>query len=415
MKIRYFDHSATTAVDERVLDEMIPYFTKEYGNPSSLYSIGKSNKEIINIYRMKIANILNCKVNEIYFTSGGSESDNLILKGIAFANSNKGNHIITSKIEHPAVLNTCKYLEKFGFKVTYLSPNSEGFIDAEEVEKNITRNTILISVMFANNEIGTIQPIKEIGDIARKHRICFHTDAVQAIGNIDIDVKKYNIDALSMSGHKFYGPKGIGVAYIKESIPFMRMQDGGHQERDKRAGTENVAGIVGIGKALELATENIVEYNKHLKKLRDYYVSEIKKRGLDIENGDMAFAVFDTDTNPSKNKIINDTLNLAKANVPYIKINGSMEKRLSGNSNISFTGVDGSRLLEELDQKGICASSGSACSSGLLNPSHVLLAIGVPNNLARSSLRITFGKDNDLEDTKYLVESIEEIVKKLRY
>ncbi len=379
MKIRYFDHSATTAVDERVLDEMIPYFTKEYGNPSSLYSIGKSNKEIINIYRMKIANILNCKVNEIYFTSGGSESDNLILKGIAFANSNKGNHIITSKIEHPAVLNTCKYLEKFGFKVTYLSPNSEGFIDAEEVEKNITRNTILISIMFANNEIGTIQPIKEIGDIARKHRICFHTDAVQAIGNIDIDVKKYNIDALSMSGHKFYGPKGIGVAYIKESIPFMRMQDGGHQERDKRAGTENVAGIVGIGKALELATENIVEYNKHLKKLRDYYVSEIKEK------------------------------------VPYIKINGSMEKRLSGNSNISFTGVDGSRLLEELDQKGICASSGSACSSGLLNPSHVLLAIGVPNNLARSSLRITFGKDNDLEDTKYLVESIEEIVKKLRY
>ena len=377
--IRYFDHSATTAVDERVLKEMLPYFSKEYGNPSSLYSLGKSNKEVINIYRMKIANILNCKVNEIYFTSCGSESDNLILKGIAFANRNKGNHIITSKIEHPAILNTCSYLEKFGFKVTYLSPNSEGFIDVNELEKSITRNTILISIMFANNEIGTIQPIKEIGEIAKKHDIYFHTDAVQAMGNIDIDVKKYNIDALSMSAHKFYGPKGVGVAYINEKVPFIRMQDGGHQERDKRAGTENVAGIVGLGKALELATENIEQYNAHLNELRDYYVSEIKKR------------------------------------VPYIRINGSMTKRLSGNANISFTGIDGSRLIAELDKKEICASSGSACSSGFLNPSHVLLAIGVPNNLARSSLRISFGKDNNLEDTKYLVDSIEEIVKKLRY
>lgn len=377
--IRYFDHSATTAVDEIVLKEMLPYFSKEYGNPSSLYSLGKSNKEIINIYRMKIANILNCKVNEIYFTSGGSESDNLILKGIAFANKNKGNHIITSKIEHPAILNTCSYLEKFGFKVTYLSPNSEGFIDVRDLENSITRNTILISIMFANNEIGTIQPIQEIGEIAKKYNIYFHTDAVQAMGNIDIDVKKYNLDALSMSAHKFYGPKGIGVAYINEKVQFMRMQDGGHQERDKRAGTENVAGIVGIGKALELATENIKAYNDHLKELRDYYISEIKKR------------------------------------VPYIRINGSMSKRLSGNANISFKGIDGSRLLAELDKKEICASSGSACSSGLLNPSHVLLAIGVPNNLARSSLRISFGKDNDLDDTKYLVESIEEIVKKLRY
>ena len=379
MKIRYFDHSATTPVDETVLQEMLPYFSKEFGNPSSLYSIGKSNKEIINIYRMKIANILNCKVNEVYFTSGGSESDNLILKGIAFANRNKGNHIITSKIEHPAILNTCKFLENFGFKVTYLTPNSQGFIEVDDLERHITRNTILISIMFANNEIGTIQPIEEIGKIAKKHRIYFHTDAVQAIGNVNINVKKYNIDALSISGHKFYGPKGIGIAYINENVPFIRIQDGGHQERDKRAGTENVPGIVGIGKAMELATENLVEYNKHLKKLRDYYVSEIKNK------------------------------------IPYIRINGSMDNRLSGNANISFTGVDGSRLLEELDQKGICASSGSACSAGLLNPSHVLLAIGVPNNLARSSLRITFGKDNDLEDVKYLVESIEEIVRKLRY
>lgn len=378
MKIRYFDHAATTAVDERVLEAMIPYFCENYGNPSSLYSIGKSNREIINIYRMKIASILNCKVNEIYFTSCGSESDNLILKGIAFANSHKGNHIITSQIEHPAILNTCKYLEKSGFRVTYLKPNSKGIIDINDLKRHINRNTILISIMFANNEIGTIQPIKEIGEIAKRNRIFFHTDAVQAMGNINIDVKKYNIGALSMSAHKFYGPKGVGVAYINENIPFIRMQDGGHQERDKRAGTENVAGIVGTGKALELATQQINEYNKKIRFLRDFFVSQIYQR------------------------------------VPYIRINGDMENRLSGNANISFNGVDGSKLLAELDKKGICASSGSACSAGLLNPSHVLLAIGVPNNLARGSLRITFGKENTLEDTKFLIDSVEEIVKKLR-
>ena len=378
MKIRYFDHSATTPVDERVVEAMIPYFSKNYGNPSSVYSLGKENKEIINIHRMKIANILNCKVNEIYFTSCGSESDNLILKGIALANRNYGNHIITTKIEHPAILNTCKFLEKFGFKVTYLAPKSNGIIDVEELEKNITNKTILISVMFANNEIGTIQPIKEIGEIARKYRIFFHTDAVQAAGNIKIDVKQYNIGALSLSAHKFYGPKGMGIAYINENIPFIRIQDGGHQEKDKRAGTENVPGIVGTGKALELATQNMEQYNNHIKKLRDYYVNEIKKRIL------------------------------------YIRINGDEEKRLSGNSNISFSGVDGGKLLAELDKRGICASSGSACSAGLLTPSPVLLAIGVPNSLARSSLRITFGKENTLEDTNYLIETLVEIVQKLR-
>ena len=367
MKIRYFDHAATTAVDERVLEAMIPYFCENYGNPSSLYSIGKRNREIINIYRMKIANILNCKVNEIYFTSCGSESDNLILKGIAFANSYLGNHIITSQIEHPAILNTCKYLEKFGFRVTYLKPNSKGIIDINDLKRHITRKTILISIMFANNEIGTIQPIKEIGEIAKRNKIFFHTDAVQAMGNIDIDVKKYNIDALSMSAHKFYGPKGVGVAYINENISFMRIQDGGHQERDKRSGTENVAGIVGVGKALELATVQINEYNNHIKFLRDFFVSQIHQK------------------------------------IPYIRINGDMEKRLSGNANISFAGVDGSKLLAELDKKGICASSGSECSAGFLNPSHVLLAIGVPQNLARGSLRITFGKENTLEDFKFLL------------
>lgn len=379
MDIKYFDHSATTPLDEVVLESMMPYFCKEFGNPSSVYNIGKTNKEAINIARMKIAGLLGCKVNEIYFTSGGTESDNMILKGIAFANKNKGNHIITSKIEHPAILNTCKFLEKFGFKISYINVNSNGIIDLKELEKAINRNTILISIMFANNEIGTIQPIKEIAQLAKRSGIYFHTDAVQAIGNIQIDVKKYNIDALSLSAHKFYGPKGIGVSYINEDVNFIRMQDGGHQERDKRAGTENVPGIVGMAKAMEIATQNMEKNNNHIKFLRDYYIDEIKQ------------------------------------NIPYIRINGDIEKRLPGNANISFSGVDGSKLLARLDEKGICASSGSACSAGLLNPSHVLLAIGVPNNLARSSLRITFGKSNTLEDTKYLIESIKEIVDNLRY
>ena len=379
MDIKYFDHSATTPVDEKVLEAMMPYFCKEFGNPSSVYNIGKTNKEAINISRMKIAGLLGCKVNEVYFTSGGSESDNMILKGIAFANKHKGNHIITSKIEHPAILNTCKFLEKFGFKISYINANSNGIVDLKELEKAINRNTILISIMFANNEIGTIQPIEEIGKLAKRNGIYFHTDAVQAIGNIDIDVKKYNIDALSLSAHKFYGPKGIGVAYINEDVNFIRIQDGGHQERDKRAGTENVPGIVGMATAMEMAIQNMEKNNNHIKFLRDYYIDEIKQK------------------------------------IPYIRINGDTEKRLPGNANICFSGVDGSKLLAKLDEKGICASSGSACSAGLLNPSHVLLAIGVPNNLARSSLRITFGKSNTLEETKYLIESIKEVVDNLRY
>ena len=379
MDIKYFDHSATTPVDEKVLEAMMPYFCKEFGNPSSVYNIGKTNKEAINISRMKIAGLLGCKVNEVYFTSGGSESDNMILKGIAFANKHKGNHIITSKIEHPAILNTCKFLEKFGFKISYINANSNGIVDLKELEKAINRNTILISIMFANNEIGTIQPIEEIGKLAKRNGIYFHTDAVQAIGNIDIDVKKYNIDALSLSAHKFYGPKGIGVAYINEDVNFIRIQDGGHQERDKRAGTENVPGIVGMATAMEMAIQNMEKNNNHIKFLRDYYIDEIKQK------------------------------------IPYIRINGDTEKRLPGNANICFSGVDGSKLLAKLDEKGICASSGSACSAGLLNPSHVLLAIGVPNNLARSSLRITFGKSNTLEETKYLIESINEVVDNLRY
>lgn len=378
MKIRYFDHAATTSVDEEVLNAMIPYFSENYGNPSSLYSIGKENKEVINLARMKIATILNCKVNEIYFTSGGTESDNMIIKGIAFANKRYGNHIITSKIEHHAVLNTCEFLERFGFRVTYLTPNSKGIINPADVERAITRNTILISIMYANNEIGTIQPIEKIGEIAKRYGVYFHTDSVQAVGNEKIDIKKSNIEALSISGHKFYGPKGIGIAYINEKINFMTIQDGGHQERDKRGGTENVPGIVGITKALEIANVNLTSYNRHLKELRNYYISEIQKR------------------------------------IPNIKINGDMNSRLSGNANISFSGIDGNKLVEMLAEKGICTSSGSACSAGFVNSSHVLLAIGMPNFLAKSALRVTFGKENTIDDTKFLLDSIEESVKILR-
>ena len=378
MDIKYFDHSATTPVDKRVLQAMIPYFSDNYGNPSSIYSLGKSNKEIINLCRMKMASILGAKVNEIYFTSCGTESDNLIIKGIAFANKTKGNHIITTKIEHPAVLNTCKKLEQFGFRVTYLSPKSNGIIDVNDIVRSITNKTILISVMYANNEIGTIQPISEIGEVAKKYGIYFHTDAVQAVGNIKINVKNEKIGALSLSSHKFYGPKGIGVAYVNENISFIRIQDGGHQENDKRAGTENVPLIVGMTKALEISDREIYNYNNHLRNLRDFYVSEIVKK------------------------------------IKYIRVNGDMKKRLSGNANISFAGIDGKKLVTELDKKGICVSSGSACSSGFLNPSHVLLAIGTPKNLARSSLRVSFGRENTMDDTIYLIDCIEEIVNNLR-
>ena len=376
--IKYFDHAATTPVDKRVLEEMLPYFSQNFGNPSSLYSIGKQNKEAISISRMKIASSINAKVNEIYFTNGGSESDNLAIKGIAFANKKRGNHIITSKIEHPAVLNTCKYLEKFGFEITYLDVDNNGFINLKQLENSIRRNTILISIMFANNEIGTIQSIKEISNIAKKYRIYFHTDAVQAMGNVKIDVNKLGIDSLSMSGHKFYGPKGIGAVYIKENIPFMSIIDGGHQEQDKRAGTENVPGIVGMGKAIELAEIEMEENNERIKYLREYFIQNIENT------------------------------------IPYVIVNGDRQKRLPGNANISFKGVDRNRLLQELDKMGICASSGSACSAGKLTSSHVLTEIGVPKIFEKGSLRITIGKGNTKEEVDYLIDSLIEIVRKIR-
>ena len=286
--IKYFDHAATTALDERVLEEMLPFLKEEYGNASSLYSIGKSAKETITIARMRIASYLNCNSNEIYFTSGGTESDNLALKGIAMANSKYGNHIITSKIEHPAILNSCKALENLGFRVTYLDVDSFGRVNLRQLENSINRKTILISIMFANNEIGTIQDIKQIGSIAKRYNIIFHTDAVQAVGNVKINVRDLKIDSLSISGHKFYGPKGIGVLYVKDGINFNRINDGGHQEKDKRAGTENTAGIVGIGKAIQIAYENLEKYNKKLMLLSELYMKEVSSRISNIKiNGDL--------------------------------------------------------------------------------------------------------------------------------
>lgn len=378
MKEVYFDNAATTKLDERVLEEMMPYLKNEYGNASSIYKLGRNAKKAVEDSREKIAKVINAKPEEIYFTAGGSESDNTIIRGIAYEYKNKGNHIITSKIEHPAVLETCKQLEKEGFEVTYLDVDENGIVKLEELKNSIRKDTILITIMFANNEIGTIQPIKEIGKIAKENNIYFHTDAVQAVGIEKIDVVEMNIDALSMSGHKFYAPKGIGALYVRKGIKFQKLINGGHQEKNKRAGTENVPAIVGMGKAIEMAYENLEEHRKKIKDLRDYYISEVEKR------------------------------------IPYIKINGDLEKRLPGNANISFRFIEGEGMLLNLDLKGICASSGSACTSGSLDPSHVLLAIGLPHEIAHGSLRISIGKDNTKEEVDYLLDNLEQIVKRLR-
>ena len=375
MNLVYCDHAATTPVKKEVLEEMMPYFCEKYGNASSLYSIGRKSKNAIEDARKKVARAICANEKKIYFTSCGSESDNLAIKGIAKAYSNKGNHIITSKIEHPAVLNTCKTLEKEGFEVTYINVDKNGIIDIEELKKSIKDKTILISIMFANNEIGTIQPIKEIGEIARKRNIIFHVDAVQAAGNIKIDVEEMQIDMLSMSSHKFYGPKGVGVLFARDGVEFERLQDGGHQENNKRAGTENVAGIVGAGKAIKVAYENLENYNSKLLKLRNYFISEIK------------------------------------SNYPEAKINGDLKNRLPGNVNISFPGVDAEELLLKLDEKGICASAGSACSSGNVEPSHVLLAIGLDKKLIEGTIRFTFGAQNNVEEIQYVLNTIKGILR----
>ncbi len=374
LKIRYFDHAATTPVSKEVLEEMLPFFTLQYGNASSMYSIGRQAKKAMEQARRRVAVAIGAKPKEIYFTSCGSESDNLAIKGIAYANKQKGNHIITSKIEHPAVLHTCQILEKQGFEVTYLNVDENGFIDLQQLKNSIRPTTILISIMFANNEIGTIEPIEVIAQIAKQHHIIFHTDAVQAIGNVKINVEQMQIDALSMSCHKFYAPKGVGALYIKEGIAFEKIQDGGHQEHDKRAGTENVAEIVGLGKAIENIYQQFEEYNQKLITLRDFYITQVEKL------------------------------------IPNAKLNGDRIKRLPGNANFSFANSNAQKLLFALDEQGICASAGSACSTGSLSPSHVLTAIGLPANLANGTLRVTFGKENSIEDVKFLVKNLQSIL-----
>lgn len=374
----YFDNAATTRIKPEVVKEMMQYLTEDYGNASSLYSIGRKAKKAIENSRSQVANLIGANKNEIYFTGCGSESDNTALKGIAYRYKNKGNHIITSKIEHHAVLESCKFLEKQGFNVTYLDVDSDGLINPLELEKAITDKTILISIMFANNEIGTIEPIEEISKIANSRNIIFHTDAVQAVGNVPIDVKKLGIDLLSMSGHKIYGPKGIGALYVKDGVDFEKFLNGGHQEKNKRAGTENLAGIVGLGKACELAKNNLYYHINHLKSLRDYYHLRIFNYFQDA------------------------------------KLNGSTSYRLPGNSNISFLGIDSTALLLELDKYGICTSSGSACNSSESAPSHVLSAIGLNDSLAKSALRVTFGEYNSEIEVDYLVQCLIECIRKLK-
>ena len=378
MKIRYFDNAATTKVKKEVMDKMFPYFIESYGNPSSLYTLGRTAKMGIEEARREVADLINCDKNEIYFTSGGTESDNTALKGIMYLNKNKGKHVITTKIEHHAILNSCKTLEENGFKVTYLNVDKDGIIQLEELVNAITEDTVLISVMFANNEIGSIQPIQKIGEIAKEKGIIFHTDAVQACGNVKIDVKEMNIDMLSLSGHKIGAPKGIGALYVNKNIEFKNLIDGGHQEREKRAGTENVSGMIGLGEACKIAKDNMENHVNRLTELRDFYFSEVKNQ---IQN---------------------------------IKINGSLDHRLPGNSNISFKGVSGSELLMKLDERGICASAGSACSSGSSMPSHVLTAIGLTSEYAEGTLRVTFGDENTKEDVEYLVTSLADVIKEIR-
>ena len=374
MNIRYFDNSATTKIKDEVLDAMLPYLTNQYGNASSIYSLGRESKRAIEKARKQVASLINCAPEEIYFTSCGSESDNTALKGIAYKYRNKGNHIITSKIEHPAILNTCKNLESKGYEITYLNVDKNGIIDMNQLLNSIKPTTILISIMTANNEIGTIEPIKQISEIAHKKNIIFHTDSVQAIGNIKIDVQRQGIDMLSLSGHKIYAPKGIGVLYVKKGIDFERFIDGGHQEKNKRAGTENVAEIVGLGKACELAERNLEYHQQKIKSLRDYCVQQIETK------------------------------------IPNIHINGGTQNRLPGNINISFEQMESEELLYRLDEVGICASGGSACSSGETAPSHVLTAIGVPAQLAKRAVRFSFGDFNTKNDVDYLVSNLERIL-----
>lgn len=374
----YLDHAATTAVHPDVLKEMLPYFTDRFGNPSSVYGFAANNKNKLTEARETIAGALGAKPEEIYFTAGGSESDNWALKCTAEAYGVHGGHIITTKIEHHAILHTCKYLQNRGYDVTYLDVDENGLVDLNTLEAAIRPDTFMISIMFANNEIGTIEPIKEIGEIAHRHGILFHTDAVQAFGQIPIHVDGMNIDMLSASGHKFNGPKGIGFLYIKKGLKLKSFIHGGQQERGRRAGTENVPGIVGIAKACEIAMAEMEERMKKETELRDYLIERILKE------------------------------------IPYTRLNGHSKKRLPNNVNISFQFVEGESILIMLDMAGICASSGSACTSGSVDPSHVLLAIGLPHEIAHGSLRLTIGYENTKEEMDTVVDNLKRIITNLR-
>jgi cysteine desulfurase len=377
-KIVYVDHAATTYVKPEVFETMKPYFTDLYGNPSSIYYLGRENKKVLEEARQKIAECIGAQSAEICFTGSGTEADNWAVKGVAYANRKKGKHLITSAIEHHAILEVFEFLKTEGFEVTILPVDGNGLVSTEELKKAIRPDTTLVSIMYANNEIGTIQPIKELAAIAKGKGVIFHTDAVQAMGNVAVNVQELGVDLLSLSAHKFYGPKGVGALYIKKGTRINNLILGGAQERGRRAGTENVPGIIGMASALDIAYSGLDKYNKHLKDLSDRLIEKVTKR------------------------------------IPYVCINGDRNKRLPGNVNFSFNFIEGESLLLMLDMKGIQASSGSACTSGSLDPSHVLLAIGLPHEIAHGSLRITFGERNTEEDVDYIVDCLEEIVGKLR-
>lgn len=377
-KLIYMDHAATTSVDSKVLEQMLPYFSEHYGNPNSLHSHGRQSAKAVDAARDTVADILGCKRSEVYFTSGGAESDNWAIRGVAYAYKHKGNHIITTKIEHHAVLNTCKKLETEGFTVTYLDVDRDGIVDLAQLKQAISDNTVLVTVMAANNEVGTLQPIREIADICKEKGVLLHTDAVQAAGSMDIDVKRDNIDLLSLSAHKFYGPKGVGVLYIRNGVRVDRLISGGAQERNMRAGTTNVPGIVGLAAALKTAHDNMAEENKRLTKLRDFMIE-----GMERE-------------------------------IPDVYLNGHRTNRLPNNVSFCFEYIEGEGLLLMLDMKGVAVSSGSACTSGSLEPSHVLGAMGVPIEIMQSATRFSLGKSTTKEDIIYVIEETKKIVQTLR-
>ena len=378
MRQVYMDYSATTPVKEEVLKEMLPYFTERFGNPSSLYTIGLESKEAVDNARERVAKLINAKPKEVYFTAGGSEADNWAVFGVANALKDKGNHIITTEIEHHAMLHSCEFLEKNGFEVTYLKVEPDGTVKPETLEAAITDKTILISIMFVNNEIGTIEPIKELCEVAKKHKILFHTDAVQALGNVPIDVKDLGVDLMSMSSHKIYGPKGEGALYIRTGLRISNYIHGGAQEMGKRAGTENLPAIIGFGKAAELTMINLDEHIKHCSQLRDYLIKEVQTK------------------------------------IPNTFINGNMEHRHPGNANITFEYIEGEAMLLYLDAKGIAVSTGSACSSKSLKPSHVLSALGIPVERIHGTLRFTVGDFTTKEDIDYVVAELATVVERLR-